>query len=127
LPKRYRRLRARHRKFAPHCPNSANRKNTAEAEQDARERDRKASNDRAALETNRNIIIIGFLLLAVLLLLLLAFEYQTSKLREAIIAIRTIAVGQSVSISKMEKLKTVLSLSRGRILGILRPAKFEAG
>jgi hypothetical protein len=58
LPKRYRRLRARHRKFAPHCPNSANRQNTAETEQDARERDRKAANDRDALETNRNIIII---------------------------------------------------------------------
>jgi hypothetical protein len=67
----------------------------AEAEQEARDRDQMVARERVALEINRNLVVIGFLQLAVFLGLLLAFGYQASKLRETMIATRAIAAQQS--------------------------------
>jgi hypothetical protein len=67
----------------------------AEAEQEARDRDQMVARERVALEINRNLVVIGFLQLAVFLGLLLAFGYQAAKLRETMIATRAIAAQQS--------------------------------
>jgi hypothetical protein len=70
-------------------------KTQAEAEQDAKDRDEKAANDRETSATNRNLIIIGFLQLAVFAGQLLVFGYQALKLHQTIITMRKIANSQS--------------------------------
>jgi hypothetical protein len=61
-------------------------KTEAEAEQDAKDRAEKAANDQAIRQTNRNLVVIGCLQLAVFVGQLVVFGYQAAKLRRSIVA-----------------------------------------
>jgi hypothetical protein len=96
-------------------------KTQAEAEQDARDRDQKAANDRNVLEINRNLVVIGFLQLAVFLGLLFAYGYQASKLRETMIATRAIAAQQS------EDTRRSIGIAEQALVSVKRAFVFAKG
>jgi hypothetical protein len=95
-------------------------KTQAEAEQDAKDRDEKAANDRETLATNRNIVIVGFLQLAVFAGQLFVFGYQAFKLRQTIITMREIAGTQSAD-TKQTMITAERAYISVRSLGVTPP------
>ena len=71
-------------------------KSQQEAEQDARDRAEKAANDKAARETNRYLILIGFLQFAVFVGQLFVYFYQAVKLRQTVAATQKAATASAL-------------------------------